>query len=84
MVVNLADYEIYVTNPPSHTVSVINSSSDKVIDTIPVGVVPRDIANYNDEKIYVTSDSSTTVSAVNASTYKVRTIPVGVVQCYSK
>jgi YVTN family beta-propeller protein len=71
--------KIYVTNPLSNTVSVINASSDKVIDTIRVGYYPTAIAvsprtitdGKVQDEIYIANSWSNTVSVINASSDKV-------------
>jgi YVTN family beta-propeller protein len=60
---------IYVTNFGDDTVSVIDITTNTVIDTIPIGVVPFDIAYSPDnQRIYVTNVGDDTVSVINTTT----------------
>jgi YVTN family beta-propeller protein len=69
----------YITNEGDNTVSVIDTKTDKVIRTIPVGSEPYGVAASRDgRKVYVANSASNTVSVINTATNKVRaTIPVG-------
>jgi YVTN family beta-propeller protein len=69
----------YITNEASDTVSVINTATDTVIATIPVGDAPRGVAVSPDgRKVYITSVGSNTVSVIDtASNTVTATIPVG-------
>jgi YVTN family beta-propeller protein len=69
----------YVANTFSNTVSVIDTTTNTVIATIPVGLGPFDIAATPDgNRVYVTNQSSSTVSVIDAVTNTVvDTIPVG-------
>jgi YVTN family beta-propeller protein len=59
-------------------VDVIDTSNYVILDSIPVGSQPRDIAlTPNDDYAYVTDYASGTVSVINTHTYNVVTIPVG-------
>jgi YVTN family beta-propeller protein len=63
---------VYVTNIESHTVSVIDALSDKVIDNITVDKGPVGIAvNPSTNIIYVTNYASNTVSVINGANNKV-------------
>src|SRR5215831_2413388 len=69
----------YITNVLDNTVSVIDTKTDEVTTTIPVGVTPVGAAVSPDgSRVYVTNQFSNTVSviatAINAVT---ATIPVG-------
>jgi len=74
--------KIDVTNstlaPSRGTISVINGSTDNVIDNIHVGVGPNGIAyNPNNEKIYVDNMYSNDIYIINGSNNKlVASIPV--------
>src|SRR5215831_4067975 len=69
----------YITNQSSITVSVIDTATDTVIATIPVGLNPFGVAVSPDgSKVYVTNISSNTVSVIDTATNAViATIPVG-------
>jgi len=69
----------YITNQSSNTVSVIDTATDTVIATIPVGLNPFGVAVSPDgSKVYVTNISSNTVSVIDTATNAViATIPVG-------
>ena len=57
---------VYVTNPDSGTVSVIDPATNTVVATIPVGQFPRPIAvNPTNGLAYVTNGDSNTVSVVS-------------------
>jgi len=70
----------YITNQRSGTVSVIDTATDAVSATIPVGLTPDGVAvSPGGSKVYVTNASSNTVSVIDAATNTVSaTIPVGV------
>src|SRR6516162_6744504 len=70
----------YITNQASSTVSVIDTATDTVIATIPVGLVPVGVAVSPDgSKVYVTNALSNTVSVIDTATNTVSaTIPVGI------
>jgi YVTN family beta-propeller protein len=60
---------MYVTNGLSKTVSVIDTRTNTVIDTIPVGEGPVDIAfNPYNGGMYVTNGLSKTVSVIDTRT----------------
>jgi YVTN family beta-propeller protein len=73
---------LYVANRGSDTISVINGSTNSIIDEIsmdtvaPSGIIYNAVNNY----IYVTSAGSNTVSVINGTTNAVvENIPVGMV-----
>jgi len=59
--------DVYVANTSSGTVSVINPITDKVIDTITVGVVsaPQQLAVATNGDVYVTDAGAHTVSVID-------------------
>src|SRR5204862_4011269 len=65
---------------PNNFVSVIDTATNTVVATIPVGVAPNGIAITPDgTRAYVTDDGSDTVSVIDTTTNTViGTIPVGV------
>ena len=69
----------YITNSESDTVSIIDTKTNKVIATVPVGNYPYGVAvNPDGTKVYVTNYYSDTVSVVDTTTNTViDTIPVG-------
>src|SRR5262245_26898215 len=69
----------YITNQISNTVSVIDTATDTVIATIPVGPSPFGVAVSPDgSKVYVANTSSNTVSVIDTATNAVSaTITVG-------
>src|SRR5260370_1093790 len=74
------DYRLYVASQTDNTVSVVDTASNTVIATIPVGQSPAsNIAVSPDgSRAYVINGVSGTVSVIDASTYSViATIPVG-------
>lgn len=70
----------YVTNTGSNTISVIDTSTQTVVDTIVVGVAPAGIvATPDGASLYVANSGSGTVSVIEtAAKSVVATIPVGV------
>jgi YVTN family beta-propeller protein len=70
----------YVANAFDHTVSVIDTSTNPVITTIPVGAFPDGVAITPDgTRAYVTIEGPNTVSVIDTATNTViATIPVGV------
>lgn len=67
--VNSVTNRVYVSNLIDNTVSVIDGSSNTVVDTITVGVVPEQIAvNSSTNMIYVANSSDNTISAIDGST----------------
>jgi YVTN family beta-propeller protein len=69
----------YITNQSSNTVSVIDTVTNTVSATIPVGLTPFGVAVSPDgSKVYVANISSNTVSVIATATNTVSaTIPVG-------
>src|SRR5437867_4390195 len=64
----LADGKIYVANSGSSSVSVIDSSSNTVVETIPVGIDPVDLAYDSTNKaIYVTDKISGELSVIDTT-----------------
>jgi len=76
---NSAGSRAYVTNLNSDTVSVIDTASNTVIGTVPVGGDPEGIAlNPAGSRAYVTNLIPNTVSVIDtASNVVVGTVPVG-------
>jgi YVTN family beta-propeller protein len=70
---------VYITNEFSDTVSVINTASNTVIATIPIGRFPYGVAAAPDgSKVYVTNPDANTVSVIDTATNTVTaTIPTG-------
>ena len=68
----------YVANQFSNNVSVVNTKTNKVVSTIPVGAHPTGVsANPDGTSVYVTNNADNTVSVINTATNKVTfTIPV--------
>jgi YVTN family beta-propeller protein len=70
---------IYVTNSDASTVSVIDITTNTVIDTITVGIEPRGIAYSPDnQRMYVTNFGDDTVSVINTTTNIVDSTPITV------
>ena len=70
---------IYVANIGSNTVSVIDSATNGVIATVPVGVNPFGVAvNSATNRIYVVNAGANTVSVINGATNTVIGGPIGV------
>ncbi|MCK6693836.1 MAG: beta-propeller fold lactonase family protein, partial [Thermoanaerobaculia bacterium] len=69
----------YITNFGSDDVSVINTATNTVVATIPVGDVPRGVSVSPDgTRVYVANEFSDNVSVIDATTNTViATIPVG-------
>src|SRR5438874_1085884 len=66
---------VYVTNPFSDIVSVINGTT--VVATVPVGYIPRGVAyDSENEYVYVADYGSNNVSVIDGTTV-VATVPVG-------
>ncbi|WP_176542434.1 YncE family protein, partial [Bacillus toyonensis] len=67
----------YVANLGSNNVSVINTVSNTVVATIPVGLNPRSVAiTPNGQFAYVTNEFTNNVSVINtASNIVFTTIP---------
>src|SRR5229473_1136359 len=59
----------YITNQSSSTVSVIDTATDTVIATIPVGLTPFGVAVKPDgSKVYVTHECANAVSVIDTAT----------------
>ena len=69
----------YVTHPSDNTVSVINTESNTVITSIPVGDGPLAVALTPDGTLaYIANQTDSTVSVIDtASKTVIATIPVG-------
>jgi YVTN family beta-propeller protein len=69
----------YITNIRADTVSVLNTASNTVTATIPVGFFPTGVAVSPDGRtVYVANENSGTVSVIDTATNTVSaTIPVG-------
>ncbi|WP_440956043.1 PKD domain-containing protein [Methanosarcina sp. Mfa9] len=72
-------YALYITNSESNNVSVINTSTDNITATVPVGTCPWGVAVTPDgKKVYVVNHRSDNVSVIDTATNKViATVPVG-------
>ena len=70
---------IYVANFKNNTVSVINSTTNSIIEKITVGNSPTELdINPNNNLLYVTNSGDNTVSVINSTTNSViDTITVG-------
>src|SRR6476659_4556151 len=75
----LAQTRGYVTNGGANRVSVIDTATNTVVATTPVGTSPDGIAvTPNGAFVYVTNAGSNTVSVISAATNTVvATVPVG-------
>jgi phospholipase C len=75
----------YVTNSAPSTVSVIETDSNRVVATVPMGNGPASIAITPDGKFAYITDSTSfnpgTVSVLDTATYAVATIPVARLCC---
>ena len=69
---------VYVPNSESNTVSVINPSTYRVIDTFPVGANPQHVVPSHDLKtLWVNNDQGNSLTAIDPSTGRPgRTVPV--------
>jgi len=69
----------YITNSGDRTVSVINTTNNSIVATVPVGSYPIGVAvTSNGTKVYVANYNSNTVSVINTITNTVTaTVPVG-------
>ncbi len=69
---------VYVPNSESDTVSVINPSTYRVIDTFPVGANPQHVVPSHDLKtLWVNNDQGNSLTAIDPSTGRPgRTVPV--------
>jgi YVTN family beta-propeller protein len=75
----LCAYFAYMPNTSDGTVSVIDTSDNTVVATIPVGTSPIGVAAHPDGTfVYVTNEADDTVSVIDTATLTVvTTIPVG-------
>ena len=69
----------YVTNEHSNNVSVIDTATNTLVATIPVGTIPFAVAVTPDgTHVYVANEGSNNVSVIGTATNTVvKTIPVG-------
>ena len=69
----------YITNSDDNTVSVIDTATNNVTATVPVGTYPCGVAVTPDgTKVYVANNGSNTVSVIDTATNNVTaTVPVG-------
>jgi YVTN family beta-propeller protein len=69
---------VYVPNSESNTVSVINPSTYRVIDTFPVGANPQHVVpSYDLKTLWVNNDQGNSLTAIDPSTGRPgRTVPV--------
>lgn len=75
--VNVLNDKVYVANFRSNNVSVIDTATNTVVNTIPVGMGPRGILGYSG-KIYVENFDDGTISVIDTSTNRVvHTIDAG-------
>lgn len=75
--VNVLGDNVYVANFRSNNVSVIDTNTNTITATIPVGMGPRGILGYNG-KVYVENFDDGTISIINASqNYVEKTLDVG-------
>ena len=72
-------YTVYISNEKDNSVTVIDSKTFKVIDTIKVGQRPRGIILSKDEKyILICASDDDTVEVIDRKTKKiVKTLPSG-------
>jgi YVTN family beta-propeller protein len=76
---NTITKKIYMANYRYDTVSVIDSSNDRVVATVKVGDCPDAIdINEVTNRIYVANDCSNTVSVIDGATNEVVGPPIGV------
>ena len=55
-----------MSNAGSNTVSILNTTTNSVVGTIPVGAGPNGIAyNQDNGKVYVANSVSSTISVIN-------------------
>ena len=67
---------IYVTNPGSNTVSVIDTKTNTVNATIPVGNGPTGVAYDSDDgRVYVANSGSNSVAVIDTRTNTVDLLP---------
>ena len=78
IIYNPANKYIYVTNSGSGTMNIIDSSTNTVINTIPVASAFYSVYNPANKKIYVPDGPSDEVTIIDSSTNPViKSIPVG-------
>lgn len=72
-------YFAYIANQFSNSVSVVNTTTNTVVATVPVGAHPTGVAASADgSSVYITNNGDNTVSVINTATNTVSaTIPVG-------
>ena len=69
---------VYVTNGGSSNLSVINTTGNTLVATIPVGLTPQGVATNSAGQVYVANSGSNTVSVVDTTgNTVVKTIGVG-------
>jgi YVTN family beta-propeller protein len=60
---------VYVSNSTSNTVSVVNTATNSVIATVPVGTGPQGLAvNPTGTRVYVVNAGAGSVSVINTTT----------------
>ena len=69
----------YISNNDDDTISVVDTATNTVTSTVPVGDDPEGVAvNPAGTRVYVTNESDNTVSVINTATNTVTaTVPVG-------
>jgi YVTN family beta-propeller protein len=75
----VANSALFDNSTYSRTISVINTFTNTVVGTVPIGVNPVGVVTILDgSKVYVTNAFDGSVSVINTATNKVTTIiPVG-------
>jgi YVTN family beta-propeller protein len=70
---------VFISNGRAGTVSVIDTSSNRIIATVPVGKRPWNMALTPDgRKLYVANGRSNSVTVIDAESFAIlRQIPVG-------
>ena len=72
IIVNANNERVYVTNGGTDTVTVIDAKTNKILENIRVGSIPRDIAiNNKTNKIYVANRDSNSLSVIDAVSNKI-------------
>ena len=71
--------ELPGSEPALGNISVVNTTENTLIETVPVGISPHYIHNdfFNENFSYIANSGSNTVSVVDKNNYKVKHIPVG-------